>query len=114
MSSRRKHWPKWSQTLVLLLLIALGVLLITRLMGEPGVNTPVGGATLNLIVAVLALLSAIAVAVGDSISGLNSKSDQQRVRVASRIKSFGHAAIIASVAYVTAIAWNALLLAPGT
>lgn len=102
-----KHpvWPRWSKIFVLVLVpIFIGLLIAILVpkfveLGEAGV------ALLHFLIACLALASAIAITIGESISGINTTSWQRKVRVGSWFKMVGYAALIASAGYLVGITY---------
>lgn len=104
---RPKRWPAWSKHLVLALLIALGAILVVFFTDRASTNK-MSESWLNLVVACLALLSAIVIAVADSVHGIDTASDHLKVRISGWLKIVGHAALISSIGYVVALACYAL------
>lgn len=92
---------------MLALLIALGACLVV-FFTDPASTNETFESWLNLIVACLALLSAIVIAVADSIHGIDTASDELKVRISGWLKIVGHAALISSIGYVVALAGYAL------
>ena len=103
-----QKWPKVSQWVTAVLLILLGPLLAALFVINSGVDNEWTRALLNLIVAVLALLAAIAFGLADSIHGLDWRSQDRAVKWSTWIRMIGHSLLWASGMYL--VAFTAVVL----
>ncbi|KTR95812.1 hypothetical protein NS220_04400 [Microbacterium testaceum] len=95
-----------------ILLVVLGPVLAVAFVGASAANDEWTRALLNLFVAILAFLAAIAFAVADSIRGLDLRSKDGPTRRSSWFRMIGHGLLWSSGAYLVALTGTILSSTP--